>query len=289
MKVLYAQPEIVRFEWELEVSIKNLIDLGVKDIIILFASFDPSISNRLQEKYPSITIHRHEDLRTNKAYIPSIRPYLWWKFLEANPEMENEDFLYIDSDVIFREIPNIDKTDDSEWIGSDCSGYLSLPYIEGCKNGKNIAKRMMEIIGIDRKQVEDISDASIGAQVYVKRPKAAYWKKVYYDCVKMYDYFVLQDTNLQIWTAEMWSQIWNMPLFGYKPVVSKEFEFAWATDPIENWEKCKIYHNAGVTEDREDLFFKGKYVHETPFNDDLSFVNKDFCSYKYVEAIKKVL
>ena len=87
----------------------------------------------------------------------------------------------------------------------------------------------------------------------------------------------------------MWSQIWNMPLFGYKPVVSKEFEFAWATDPIENWEKCKIYHNAGVTEDREDLFFKGKYVHETPFNDDLSFVNKDFCSYKYVEAIKKVL
>lgn len=289
MKVLYAQPEIVRFEWELEVSIKNLIDLGIKDIVILFTSFDPSISNRLQEKYPSVVIYRYEDLRSNKTYIPSVRPYLWWKFLEANPEMENENFLYIDSDVIFREIPKIDESDDNNWIGSNCSGYLSLAYIESCKNGKNIAKRMMEIIGIDRKQVESISEASIGAQVYVKRPKAAYWKKVYEDCVKMYEYFILQDTNLQIWTAEMWSQVWNMPLFGYNPIVSKEFEFSWATDPIENWEKCKIYHNAGVTEDRKDLFFKGKYTDRAPFNDDLTFVNKEFCSYKYVEAIKKVL
>ena len=79
-----------------------------------------------------------------------------------------------------------------------------------------------------------------------------------------------------------------MVLFNYKPLTSDDFIFNWATDPIENWEKYKIFHNAGVTEDRKELFFKGKYVKNTPFFDDFSHISKDFCSYKYIQAIKKV-
>jgi hypothetical protein len=77
--------------------------------------------------------------------------------------------------------------------------------------------------------------------------------------------------------------------FNIGPKISKEMDFCWATDPIKRWQETKIMHNAGVTEKNKDLFFKGKYVKTTPFDDDLSFVNKDKVSSEYVEAIKKVI
>lgn len=288
MKVLFAQPEIVRFEWELEVAITNLLEHNIKDIYVLFASFDPSISDRLKQKYPHISIYRYADDREYKGYIPSIRPYLWWKFLEENPEMEKEQFLYIDSDVIFREMPNIPQLEDNEWIGSDCSGYLSLDYIKGCENGPQIANKMLDIIGISEEQLNEHLGLHLGAQVLVNKPKKEFWKKVYNDSNALWRYFVSIDTNLQTWTAEMWSQCWNIVLFNYKPLTSDDFIFNWATDPIENWEKHKIFHNAGVTEDRKELFFKGKYDKNTPFFDDFSHISPNFCSYNYVQAIKKV-
>lgn len=289
MNIIFAQPEIVRFEWELEVAITNLQEVKPDaSIYILFSSFDPSISERLKEKYPQVNIYRYEDDRKDKSYIPSIRPYLWWKFLEENPEMQEEAFLYIDSDVIFREMVTITELGATEWIGSDCSGYLSLEYIRNCKNGERIAKRMMSIIGIEEEKINELNGIMLGAQVYVNKPSIEFWKKVYEDCVKMWKMFVLQDTNLQIWTAEMWAQAWNMPLFGYTAKTNDDFLFSWATDPIENWEKHKIFHNAGVTEDRKELFFKGVYTDKTPFKEDFSKISPDFCSKMYVEAIKKV-
>ncbi|HAP6793437.1 TPA: hypothetical protein IVM20_001887 [Enterococcus faecium] len=57
----------------------------------------------------------------------------------------------------------------------------------------------------------------------------------------------------------------------------------------EKVKEVKILHNAGVTTNDEDLFFKGRYVTSTPFDEDLSFVNKKKCSYAYVKAIKAVV
>lgn len=286
--VLFAQPEIIRFEWELEVVITNLQEIKADaNIYILFSSFDPSVSDRLKEKYPHVNIYRYEDNRKDKSYIPSIRPYLWWKFLEENPEMQEEAFLYIDSDVIFREMIIIPELKKAEWIGSDCSGYLSLEYIKGCKNGTRVLNKMRNIVGISEEQIEELC-YMLGAQVYVNKSSIEFWKKVYDDCVKMWNMFVLQDTDLQIWTAEMWAQAWNMSLFGYTATTSDEFIFNWATDPIENWEEHKIFHNAGVTSDRKELFFKGKYTNIAPFEEDFSKISPDFCSKMYVEAIKKV-
>lgn len=288
MKVIMAQPEIKRFEWELEVAITNLLENGVTDIHILFASFDPSISKNLKEKYPQISIYRYSDDRKYKGYIPSIRPYLWTRFLEEHPEMENESFLYIDSDVIFREMITIEDLKEKEWIGSDCSGYLSSDYIKGCKNGQEIFNKMLDIIGIKEEELDKLNGLLLGAQVYIQKPTLEYWKKVYKDSEELWKMFEKQDTNLQIWTAEMWSQAWNMVLFGYSAKTSDDFIFSWSTDPIEDWEKHKIYHNAGVTEDRKDLFFKGKYDKISPFGEDFSYISPNFCSYMYVKAIEKV-
>src|SRR5699024_4742792 len=104
----------------------------------------------------------------------------------------------------------------------------------------------------------------------------------------IYNYFKNLDSNIQKWTAEMWAQRWNMIYFNVGHRVVDEMEFCWATDPINRWDETKIMHNAGVTEKDKDLFFKGKYVKQSPFDDDLSFVNKERVSIKYVEAIEKV-
>ena len=287
MKIIFCQPSIKRFEWELEVVISNLKKNNITDVILLFSEFDDSVSFNLLEKYPHLTIYNFEDLREDKSYIPSIKPYLWYRFLEEYPHYENENYLYIDSDVIFREMIDYEKflNDDNIWYGSNCNGYLNYDYIKSTKNGNKTLIDMSNIIGIDLNDVKDINYNCIGAQLIIKKPKAKYWKKVYEDSNKIHHYFETIDSNIQKWTAEMWSQLWNMLYFNIIPKVHEEFDFSWATDNIEKWYKNKIYHNAGVTPEMNELFFKGQYVNTFPFDDDLSFVSKSKCSSKYVEAI----
>ena len=76
--------------------------------------------------------------------------------------------------------------------------------------------------------------------------------------------------------------------FNIGPVISDELEFWWATDPVKRWNETKIMHNAGATAEDKRLFFKGKYVNHTPFEDDLSFADKSKCSYKYAQVVKAV-
>lgn len=289
MKVIMCQPENLRFEWELRISINNLIDNGITDIILLFLKQDESVSINLKKDFPNIKIFKYEDNREYTKYIPNIKPYLWYRFLEENPKFENEDFLYIDSDVIFREMINYKQfMFDDKWYGSNCNGYLNASYIKQTKNGNNTLKKMCDIVGISVEQFENMNDDCIGAQLIVKKPKADYWKKVYNDSNKIWDYFETLDSNIQKWTAEMWSQLLNMPLFSIKSSVNSEFDFTWATDYAEKWFENKIFHNAGVVNDENGLFFKGKYVKKTPFFDDFSSISKEKASYFYVKEIEKV-
>lgn len=288
MKIVMCQPEISRFEWELKVVLANLQKNGFTDVVLLFLQQDHSVSIRLKEEFPSINIFRFKDNREYTQYIPNVKPYLWYRFLDENPEFEKENFLYIDSDVIFREMIDYEKfLDDNIWYGSNCNGYLNADYIKNTKNGEKVLKDMCNIVGVSVKEIENINNHCIGAQLIVKKPQAEYWRKVYEDSNKIWKYFEKLDSNIQKWTAEMWAQLFNMPLFNIIPKIDKEFEFTWATDPAEMWHKNKIYHNAGVIGDENNLFFKGKYVYISPFNDDLSFVTKEKASYFYVKAINE--
>lgn len=84
----------------------------------------------------------YDDLRDDKEYIPSIKPYLWWKYLEEDHSREDDRYFYIDSDVIFNKRINLRKlpSKDDVWYCSDCCSYLSLDYIRSCENGENILK-----------------------------------------------------------------------------------------------------------------------------------------------------
>jgi hypothetical protein len=164
---------------------------------------------------------------------------------------------------------------------------LSINYIDS--TGEGIFEQMCAIVGVDSNFIR-YQNPLCGAQWVISKPTYVYWNKVYEDSIKIYRYLnSLTNSNIQKWTAEMWSQLYNVYYFGKDTKVDRQLDFCWATDNVERYYETKMLHNAGVTDKYNDLFFKGKYIHESPFNEDFSFVNKGKASIKYVEALKEVV
>ena len=287
MKLLLAQPSVPRFKWELEVLLTNLAQFGPHEIVLLFSRHDDTIPRYLADKY-GVECFVYADGRDDKGYIPSIRPYLLWCYLSDDPAREKETYFYIDSDIIFRAWPDCATlgANAERWVGSDCSGYIGYDYIAQCGNGPRIAAEMARICGITVDQMRGVP--GIGAQLVLNSPSADFWLRAYEDSNRIYNYFQTVDSNIQKWTAEMWAQLWGMVREGKNPTAHQELDFCMATDPIEKWDEVKIMHNSGATSDSE-LFFKGQYTDRTPFSDDLSYVDQTKVTYRYVEALKKVL
>jgi hypothetical protein len=279
-----CQPAIPRFEWELEVALTRLKKLGIDDIVLLFSRNDSKIPIRLQEKY-GVEVHVYTDNRRDRTYIPSIKPYLWSMYLKEDKSRENESYFYLDSDAILREIPEVTPNPDI-WYGSNCWRYIGVDYIDS--TGKGIFEEMCKIVGVDPEYIRS-QNPICGAQWVIANPTYEYWNKVYEDSVRLYRYLNSRTySNIQKWTAEMWAQLYNVYYFGKITQVDSELDFCWATDDVQRYYETKIYHNAGVTEKYNDLFFKGKYITKTPFKEDFGFVNRNKASIKYVEALNDV-
>ncbi|MFK4973711.1 hypothetical protein [Lactococcus garvieae] len=263
MKYLFAQPAKKRFAWELRTAIKSLTDLGVKksDIVLLFAEEDQSVVN----DFSDYDIHVYPDERFDKSYIPSIRPYLWWKFLSEDEGREQETYVYLDSDTVVLDLSifNLRPTK-SRWYCSDTVGYLGYRYIQSVTNSQIVFEAMTEAIKVPQPWIESIEKNSGGAQWVIKSPKAGYWHDVYVNSIVLYRALEPLDTSLQKWTAEMWAQLWTMYHYGVTPKVHTALNFAWSID--DDLGDKKIIHNAGVTDDSV-LFFKGKYQDIPPFSD----------------------
>ncbi|MBO1513262.1 hypothetical protein [Metabacillus bambusae] len=294
MKYILCQPAIKRFEWELEVCITRLKKLGIKDIVLLFSQWDNSIPDYFREKY-QVEVHVYDDRPRDKNYIPSVKPYLWMKYLEEDRSRETDTYFYLDSDVLLREIPKVTPTKQM-WYASDCKEYIGIDYIDS--KGSDLLDQMCEVIGIDSSIIRENTPIG-GAQWVINNPTHEYWKKVYEDSVKLYKFLSsieykyvrkngLGYTPIQKWTAEMWAQLWNVYHFGKTVKCVDELDFCWPTNDLNRYYETKIYHNAGVVDDHQNLFFKGKYVNETPFNDDFSIIDRSKASIEYVKAIKEV-
>lgn len=283
MKFLFAQPAKKRFAWELKTVIKSLTDLGVEkgDIVLLFAKEDDSVV----EEFSECETHVYEDERYDKAYIPSIRPFLWWKYLEEDKARENETYVYLDSDTLILDLSAFKvAVTKNRWYCSDTTGYIGLDYIKSVSHSSRTLEVMTDAIKVPIEWLEAIQDNSGGAQWVVKNPKAGYWHDVYVNSIVLYKAIEPLDTSLQKWTAEMWAQLWTMYHYGVAPKVSDKLAFAWSTDN-ELGDK-KIIHNAGVTADM-NLFFKGAYQDRPPLTD----LNQESgkVSDLYVKAIKEAL
>lgn len=288
MKMILVQPAIPRFQWELEVLLTNIRQFTGMEVVLLFSEHNFAVPIYLRDKY-RCSVFVYVDNRDDKGYIPSIRPYLWARYLAERPEAEAETYLYVDSDIIFREWPDFATLDvgPKRWFASDCSGYIGADYVLSRKNGLAIAEKMAEITGITVDQLKATPGA--GAQWVIQNPTAAFWERAYRDSNAIYSYFSGVDSDIQKWTAEMWAQLFGMTREGIDVVINhEELDFCLPTDPVGKWDTVKILHNAGVI-GSGDMFFKGAYSDTSPLGQSFGEVRTDKATIKYVDAIKSVV
>ena len=306
-----AQPDDPYYEWQLEVVLTNMGELGIdlSKVILLFTDRGKHIPDKIASKYP-VKCFKYPDKRPALAsqYIPSIRPYLWSVFLEENPEYCNEDFVYQDSDIIYREPLDFNQFPllaSNHWYGADVESYVGPDYL-GSK-GKDILQRISYFLGLSNAEsMMAFKGRSIGAQWIISKPTKEYWEDVYQKSYTLYswmnkvqhqyDYILkynggTQDYFIQVWCAEMYAELYLCNKYGITTEKSKELEFSWSTDNISRYQETKILHNAGVTEEmrvRDKAFYKGEYIARSPLYKNLSWVNQELCSSEYAKAIGKV-
>jgi hypothetical protein len=313
-----AQPDVPYFHWQIKLYVHNFIEKGIDPnqihvILALVHGVKEPSKGALGLKKLGINIHFYEDNRDKKSYIPSIKPYLISKWLKEYPENGKCFFLH-DADIIFRKLPDFKKllNDDISYL-SDTIGYIGYDYIMYCCNNYEkkypeskkgqLIKEMANVVGISVKKIKENQENSGGGQYLIKNTNYKLWDKIYKDCTPLYnqmlDYqkrFPINPGQIQFWTAEMWSLLWNLWKSKKETKITDELEFSWATDDVKIYEKKPILHMAGVTDDlKSTKFYKGEYINIDPIQklrqneNHFDYVDKNSSTIKYIDVMKSYI
>lgn len=295
MIYISAQPDNDYFIWQLRTQIANLESLDNKldyHILVSYKKDRPNenfVQFKKELRDTNYKICFYKDARVDwQAYLPSLRPHI---LAQHYSKFTIDECFYMDSDIIFRELIDFSKLDKNCYVSNTIS-YLGAEYIKS--KSESLFKDMCHIVGIQPEVVEENEANSGGAQYVLRGVDSAFWQKIEKDCIELYFHnngfnraFI--GHGIQSWTADMWAVLWNLWLKGLTCTVSIELDFCWPGDSLAEWERCKILHNAGVTEiDKDRYFYKGEWINRDPIGQDFSYVDKNSCSIKYIEAINKL-
>ena len=298
MRFICAQPATLYYAWQVEVMINNFKDNGINpnsiDIVCWKDGDVPEIWSKLCNNYAA-RFFFYDDTRESKHYVSSIRPNILKQHFKAHPYLGKDPFLYHDCDIVFtKPIDWYKFMFDENWYGSDTRFYISHDYINS--KGEEYVNEMCSIVGIDKQIVKDNELNCIGAQYLIKDIDWTFWETVERDCENLFkDISELNRKkrqenpdfhDLQIWCADMWAVLWGGWKLGRNTICHKDFDFAWATSGIKDWDKYNIYHNAGVVNNSTGLFYKSDYIYKLPYNEDLK-INEKFANYKYWNLIQE--
>ncbi len=313
MIFLSAQPDDCVFLWQLEVFLESIKDFGYrKDQIHILIGYNPYkgpsaiVKEFLREKSSTASVFLYPDIRENKVYVSAIRPHIIKQHYAALPRMENETIFYHDSDIVFTKPLDIDILQSGKtWYVSDTKSYLNATYIKKC--GDIILTEMCDIVGIERQLVEQNDDETGGAQYVIKDVNYAFWDKVEKDAEQLFRHLngsrdrYAEDFSkitgkaaseyhpIQAWCSDMWAVLWNGYFAGHEIKIHPMMDFAWPTNPKENWDSLYIYHDAGITHEFSSTHFdKGKHRSSFPFFFDNSHADKEKCTARYAALIDKI-
>ena len=306
IKFMCVQPDDMYFHWQVEVFINNAIKVGINpnSIHIIF-SFESLPSNEgldLSRRYPFVRFFFYKrNRRDNYGYIPILRPDALHQHFTRFPELSEEVIFYHDSDIIFRELPDFDSLIvDDVWYFSDTVSYIGAKYIRS-KSDK-LFSDLCDIAGVSEELLDSNDENSGGAQYLMKGVNSDFWKEVEFLALDLYKYMkeaemverstlepheLASYNPIQKWCADMWAVLWCGLRRGEKIRISPELGFSWGTSAgMEEWNRNKIMHNAGVTDSAGGrLFYKGEYINKLPWGVDFSGIEKNHNTYNYVQAI----
>lgn len=297
MKVLCVCPDKELFLWGTRLLITSCIEHGFKpeDIIILSYGDNEEEFYEFCNEY-GIEAHHYEDTRKFFLYGSSIRPYLIHKYLSDDPQRENEDYFYVDSDIILTK--NIDfysiGYNENTWYGSYVSEYASMRNLQGSQDHD---KYLADLVGVDTENpwFKKLYTDMPGAQWVLSQPKAEMMWDVYIYCEKLYTYlktFVIpgETDRTDSWLSDMFVLPVVAIKYGIEPKVSDKMYFTLSDDDINDFDKYPIYHDSGIslTEARKlAIFHKRIWIKESPIGK-THVLNPAFCGYKYVEKMKEI-
>ena len=303
IKFICAQAANDYYLWQVEVLINNFIKFGVNPnhIHILLSINNNKVPKRwriLQNHYKEVRFFYYNDTREDLGYIPSIYFNLMKHHLTNQPKLQHSPLFLVDSDIVLTQpIPKNweEMYEGDDWYLSDTNSYINYDYIQ--QKGDDIYKYMCKIIGIHPNIPKERNLHSGGAQYIIKNTTPQFWDKVEKDSIKLYNWFCEVehlyekkhegDYPIQKWTSGMWSLLWNAWKHGHNTIVDKRLNFTWSTNSIKQLEKNVILHNAGVTKESKDLFFKGNYISKLPYGLNLD-IDKNRGSWFYYQQIKEV-
>lgn len=317
MLFVSAQDINTYFLWQINACLYNLNSKGIlkEKIHVLFAlergrQLSDEDEILLKEIQKLAQIFFYEDNREEKKYPSSIRPHIIAQHFLKYSVLEKEIIFYHDCDIIFRELPPLlkqlmyNRLINNSWYVSDTSNYLNTNYIKANIGEENFV-RMCKIVGIAPATAIKQDSNCGGAQYIMKNVSANFWQKVEQDCKAIHTF--LENTNrqnkivealknnnsnfhgIQSWCADMWAVLWNALYFNQEVKIHPDLNFTWPKNKIEDWSNNYVLHNAGVDQsEAEQYFYKGNYVYQTPFFESLNYVDKQSCSFVYLEAVKQL-
>lgn len=307
MIYISAQPDELRFIWEIQVQHYNFKQNGInlREVYAIFGYKQSPSSELLQLKEQlDSNIILIEDTRDEfLTYNPTIRPHILKKFFRSYENLIDMKCFYHDSDIIFTYtgLPNFTSMQDS-WYVSDTTSYLSYDYI--MTKGVDVLLDISEIFGISPSMIRRNDRVTGGCQYYLYGTDYDFWddveikseqlfklsnKDTYYaeQWSKMSGRPATEYHGLQWWCADMWCIIFLAWKKGFSTKLHNDLQFTWGCS-YGDFDKYKIYHNAGVTSDMETIAFnKNSYKNCVPYFDNFDYIPDAHNTKKYVEEIKK--
>jgi hypothetical protein len=314
MIYLSAQPDEAYFAWQLEIQLSNFKKFGIKkEMIHVLIGYNPDIGLNylfidLINRYENIaSFFYYPDNRKTKRYAPSIRPHIIKQHFKAKRSLNKEVVFYHDCDIIFTTVlPDFERIiQDDSWHFSDTRSYLDSKFI--MEHGTSVFKDMCDVVGIDAKLVIDNDESAGGAQALIKYVNYTFWEAVEKDSENLYVNLIdngqkyaqefskqtkkpeSEYKQISAWCADMWALFWNALKINASIKIEKELDFCWPHYPNSDWNKHKIFHNAGVDNySQEKYFYKANFLNVEPFDYDFSYVEKNSCSYNYLLQLNEI-
>jgi hypothetical protein len=300
MRFVCAQPASTYYAWQVEVMINNFIEKGINPNHIDVVCWKqngvvPEEWLKLASGYPA-RFFFYDDERETKHYISSIRPNILKQHFKLHEELEKDTIFYHDCDIVFTNRIDFDRyLNDDKCYGSDTRWYISHDYIIG--KGEDVLDKMCEIVSIPKHIVKANELNAIGAQYLMKGINWRFWEEVERDCERLFKEITELNNikkrenpsyhELQIWCADMWAVLWGLWKLGKETICDPDLEFSWGTSTEGDWDRLKIFHNAGVVSGNDGLFYKANYINRLPYGDELE-IKGGTASKKYYDLVKEV-
>ena len=276
-----CQPATMYYAWQIEVMMTNFVRFGIEpyNCYVVVSDDDIVPFQMLRDKF-KFNLAVYKDTRKDKSYVPSIYFHLLKKFLsDYNPKT---DIFIHDADIVLTRPLELPKS--RSWLVADTRSYLNYDYVS--QFGLEQYNAMCEIVKLDPIIPRLMNSNTGGAQYIINNADYAFFDKVERDSVKIYELLRNGGTNIQSFTAGMWSFMYNAWKVGHETLITDKLSFCDAVTPIQAIERVPIMHNAGVMGKGRD-FKKTDFIDRLPYGLELD-IDKTKASYYYYQQIQNV-